>query len=215
MAKSKVKYEDVAALCDLIYIETGSDPRYEDLTPELHCSNSTVKFHLQEWLERPRPARHPIPKKLADRLQSLTQCMWGHAFNAAVEAAGPDNDAKQVALERSEDRLTSALQLVQARDDELTRSTAERQALMREIADLQVRLQLTESMSARCSELEVALERMRGERDAATAKANEALGQVAAHKSHIDSLVTSMQRGSPARGEGRRRTPGTEGELRG
>ena len=73
MSRTTVEEDSVFAICDRVYIETGKDPRYEDLTSELACSNSTVKPHLNSWLKQPRPARHPLPEKLAATVRSFTQ----------------------------------------------------------------------------------------------------------------------------------------------
>ena len=215
MAKTKVTEQSVFAICDRIYIETGKDPRYEDLTRELTCSNSTVKPFLDSWQSQPRPGRHPIPEKLAGTLESFSQAMWGHALGAAVEAILPDKQEMQAGLTRCQEQLATALQIVEEGEQERTRLHEQTRALMQQLAELQVKVQMTESISARCTDLENAVEAMRHERDTANARASDALGQVAAHERHIEVLLNSMRTEPPARRPTRKRTASPVGDVRG
>jgi hypothetical protein len=214
MAKTNVSEQSVFAICDRVYIETGKDPRYEDLTGELNCSNSTVKPFFDSWQGQPRPGRHPIPEKLASTLESFAQAMWGHALGAAVGAVLPDKEEMQAGFVRCQEQLTSALQIVEEGEQERIRMQAQVRALMQQLAELQVRLDIAASAPARCNDLEKVVEDLRKERDAANARASDALGQVSAHERHIQVLLNSM-REEPTRRATRRRPPVQDGDARG
>lgn len=214
MAKTRVNEQSVFAICDRIYVETGKDPRYEDLTGELTCSNNTVKPFLDSWQAQARPARHPLPDKLAGTLESFAQAMWGHALGAAVEAILPEKEQMQAGLKRSQEQLAGALQIIEGKEQECGTLKAEIRALMQDRAQLQVKLDNTAAISARCDGLEKLVESMRQERDAANARACDALGQSAAQDRHITALLNSMRTGNAAPRTTRKRKPAQAGEAR-
>lgn len=207
MAKTKVTEQSVFAICDRIFVQTGKEPRYEDLTTELSCSNDTVKPLLNSWLAQPRPARHPMPEKLRDTLESFAQAMWGHGLAAAVKAIIPDKDEMQAGLTRCQEQLAAALHIVEEGEHKRTALREENRALIQQLAEVQVKLQMTASITARCTELESSLETMRQERDAANMRANDALGQVVAHERHISVLLNSMSVQNARPRAPRKRTP--------
>jgi hypothetical protein len=214
MARTNVTEERVNAICDRIYIETGRDPTYPELTGELNCSNSTVKPFYDSWKARPRPGRQPIPQKLASTLESFAQAMWGHALGAAVEVVLPKKEEMQADFVRCQAQLASAMQIVEEGEQERSLLQAEIRGLMQQVAELQVRLGMAALAPARCIDLEKMVESMRAERDAANARASDALGQVSAHERQIRLLLSSM-REKPARRRTRKRPTIQGGDARG
>jgi hypothetical protein len=207
MSRTKVNEQSMFAVCDRIFIETGRDPTYEELATEFDCSNSTVKPILHSWLKRPRPARHPMPEKLSNILGTYLQIIWGHALSAGVEAVLPNKEEMQAGLMRCQEQLSSALQIIEEKEEGHSRQQAEIRSLMQQLAALQVQVDNTAVIAVRCNELEKLFQAMRQERDEANERSSNALGQLAANERHIAALLNSLRTESTASRTTRRRKP--------
>lgn len=214
MAKSKVTEQIVFATCDRIYIETGKEPRYGDLTSELNCSNATLKPFLDSWLARDRPARHPLPDNLAETVKAYTQAIWGNALRAATQAMLPTKEQMQAGYTRAQEQLATALRIIEDGEQAQDRMRSEIRELMQRVAELQVQLDLTAAIKPRISELEALLEVRCQERDVANARAADALGQVGALERHIQAFLDPGHAQRVPRRTSRKRSPAHRDEHR-
>ena len=148
-----------------------------------------------------------MPESLSGTLSSYAQVMWGHALAAAVEAVLPDKEEMQAGLMRCQEQLSAALQIIEEKEVAHSNQQAEVRSLMQQLAALQVQVDNTGVIAARCNELEKLFESMRQERDEANGRASNALGQLAANERHIGALLNSLRTESTASRTTRRRKP--------
>ncbi len=193
MPRTKIDEQSVFAVCDRIFIETGRDPSYQDITDELGGSNSTVKPFIQSWLDQPRPARQPMPDTLQTTVASFVQVIWGHALATSQKAMLPVIRETEDAHKRSQGQLASAMQTISEVDQERDGLKVEIQRLMATNAELHFKLGANDTLTKRCEGLEQTIEVLSQEREQALAQISGAQGQIDALERQLVNILGSIK----------------------
>lgn len=213
MPKTQITQKMVSDLCHEIYVTTGRDPTYFEVTAALHCSNSTVKPYLQTWLDQPRPERHPLPAALADRARDLVQVIWGLAATEARQSALDHQRDLEAAAELARQHREIAIQDAEEREQEQIRLKRENAALIDERAELRVRLSDMQALTGRIHDLEGLVQSLRDERDEARLKESAARGQAEVLERQLSAIMARDATQAPTVPGRRRRDQSRAGAV--